>query len=435
VLERPERLATLGNAWKAWNLGTWLEELGFAENPFFLEPVPADERVIAKGFIDRDRERDFVRDFAQLKEGKLLIFGSIGEGKSSILNLLQSDAEKIGKLVLRINLLETETPETFIESLLTELHKNASAIPKENREKLDKSLDELRISAKTEKRGSKTASSIEGKLGAVIAHIKGQISGEKINEKEIEYYVPPRIRRLEGIVEQVLPAIIESTTPVLLCENLEKLPNELFEKWVKHTVNLLPKHVLLAATANICDLDPSTLKMCYDSFSVTLQMEKINEAAKLKEFVQGRMANYSNKTRPLIRFDDGTITALLDRSDGNLRECFRYCYSALQKFKRDIDKDMIENAMADVDAPRFQVLNETDRELLSLLSSGEQMTLDEILNDFTGEGGRDAVRKRLDGLAVSGLLKKTLVKSGRTHKVTYAVRKTVGEIWTKYFSS
>lgn len=433
-----EALGALGDVRKrleGMELTTWLEQLGFTENPFFLEPISADQQVIIKGFIDRNKERSSAEDFAQLNDGKLLILGSVGEGKSSLLNLLQFNAEKVGKLALRVDLLKSETSETFIESFLTEFHSNANKIPKASIEKLDTSLAELRISAKTEKKGSKISSSVEGKLGALVAYVKGRISGEDINEKDIEYYVPPRIRRLEGIVEEVLPAIVDSTSPILLCENLEKLSMPMFETWVKQTINLLPKHVLLAATANICDLDSSTLKLCYDNFSVTLQMEKIDEITKLRGFVEGRITNYSNNTQPPIRFDDEAIEALLDRTGGNLRECFRYCYSALQKFKSNIDRGRIEEAMADVDAPRFQVLNETDKELLGLLSSGRQLTLDEIMTDFKGEGGRDAVRKRLDNLAIATLVKKALVKSGRTHKVFYAVPKTVADIWNRNFAS
>lgn len=416
-------------------LTTWLGQLGFTENPFYLEPVSADSQVIGKGFINRKKERSSAEDFAQLNEGKLLILGSVGEGKSSLLNLLQYNAENAGKFALRIDLLKAETTETFIEALLTELQRNTDSIPKASKDKLDGKLDDLEISTKRAKKGTKIASSFEGKLGALIAYVKGRVSGEQVKEEEIEYYVPPRIRRLQGIVEQVLPAIFDSASAILLCENLEKLPMSGFKTWVEQTVNLLPKHILLAATANVCDLDSGTLKMCYDNFSVTLQMESIDKSAKLGEFIDGRMVNYSKAAKPPIRFDEGAITALLDRTGGNLRESFRYCYSALQKFKGDVGEDMMEEAIGDVDAPKFAVLSETDKGLLSLLSSERPSTLDDILKDFKGEEGRDTVRKRLDGLVASGLVKKAFVKSGRAYKVTYAVPKTVAKIWAKRFPS
>jgi hypothetical protein len=85
-------------------LTTWLGQLGFTENPFYLDPVSADSQVISKGFINRKKERSSAEDFAQLNEGKLLILGSVGEGKSSLLNLLQYNAEKAGKFALLIDL-------------------------------------------------------------------------------------------------------------------------------------------------------------------------------------------------------------------------------------------------------------------------------------------------------------------------------------------
>ena len=414
-------LGTLGHVRKRLEgmaLTTWLEKLGFTENPFYSEPVSADAQVISKGFINRKKERSSAEDFAQLSEGKLLILGSVGEGKSSLLNLLQYNAEKAGKFALRVNLLNAETTEAFIEALLTELQRNADKIPKASKDILDKKLDDLKISTKRTKKGTKIASSLEGKLGALIAYVKGRVSGEQVKEEEIEYYIPPRIRQLQGIFQQVLPAIFDSASAIVLCENLEKLPMSRFKTWVKQTINLLPKHVLLAATANTCELDLGTLKMCNDNFSVTLQMESINEAAKLGEFIDGRMANYSKNAKPPIRFDNGAITALLDRTGGNLRESFKYCYSALQKFKRDVNEDMMEEAIADVDTPTFTVLNETDKKLLSLLSSEGPLAMDDILKAFKGEESKDALRKRLDGLATSGLVKKALVKVGRIYKVT-----------------
>lgn len=414
---------------------TWFEQLGFTDNPFYLEPVSAEGRTIAKGFVDRMKERSSAEDFAQLKEGKLLLLGHIGEGKSSLLNLLQYNAEKDGRLVLRIDLLNAQTKEAFTEALLTELQRKSDKIPGASKDKLNRKLDELNISRKKEKKGTKITSAVEGKLGALIAYVKAKVSGEEIEEEEIEYYVPPRIRRLQGLVEHVLPAIFDSTSPILLCENLEKLPIAAFKQWVKQTVNLLPSNVLLAATANINELDSDTLKMCYDNFSIPLQMEKIGEITKLREFIEGRMINYSMAVQPPIKFDDGAITALLDRTGGNLRESFRYCYSALQKFKRDISADMMIEAMTDVDAPRFEVLNETDRKLLGQLTSGSQFTLDEIVAALEGEEGKDAIRKRLDNLATSGLLKKGFVKSGRAYKVTYAAPNTVAKIWMKRSSS
>ena len=239
---------------------------------------------------------------------------------------------------------------------------------------MTESLDDLKISTKRTKKGTKIAGSFEGKMGALIAYVKSRVTGEHVNEEEIDYYVPPRIRMLQGIVEQVLPAIFDSASIILLCENLEKLPMSGFKTWVEQTVNLLPKHMLLAATVNVCDLDASTLKMCYDNFSHPLQMESINDVAKLGEFIDGRMVNYSRTGKPPIEFDQGALAVLLDRSGGNLRESFGYCYSALQKFKHNVDEEMMLEAIADFDAPKFKVLNETDKGLLSLLSSEHPST-------------------------------------------------------------
>lgn len=60
---------------------SWLEDLGFTENPFYLDPVPPDDDSINKGFIDRKDEQQIIQSIAELKKYRLLVLGRTGEGK------------------------------------------------------------------------------------------------------------------------------------------------------------------------------------------------------------------------------------------------------------------------------------------------------------------------------------------------------------------
>jgi hypothetical protein len=61
-----------------------------------MDPVEANCKAIEKGFVNRTKERARAKDFVDLPGGKLLVFGSIGERKSSFLNLLEFKAKKAG---------------------------------------------------------------------------------------------------------------------------------------------------------------------------------------------------------------------------------------------------------------------------------------------------------------------------------------------------
>jgi polyhydroxyalkanoate synthesis regulator phasin len=407
---------------------TWLEELGFASNPFYLDPVPSEKDSITKDYVDRLKEGKMAHDFMELRSGKLIILGKVGEGKSSLLNLMDVNAEESGKLVMRIDIQQARTKELFIEAVLTEAMRNADKIPDKQKTKLRVALDELQIVRKKGAKAERLAASIEGKLGAVLAYLKAKIGAEETKVEEIEYYVPPRLRKLEGIASTVLPVIFDSVQVAVLCDNLEKLPDSEFKEFLRELITALPTNILLVVTANITELEPQTLERCYQAFDVPLLMDKIDSLEKLAEFIDGRMIKHSLDGKLSIRFERDAIALLLDRTGGNLRETFRYCLFALQRFKTDIKEAMMLEAIRDCDAPRFEVFSETDKKLLKYLATEESISLQEIflaLKKDEGVKTKDALRKRLDNLAVLQFVRKELVKSGRTYIVTYSLPKTL----------
>src|ERR1700693_725555 len=97
---------------------SWLQELGFIQNPFYLESVPIGENKIEKGFINRQKEIDQINDFAQAEQGKLLLLGHTGEGKSSLLNVFECTSKRLQKIVLRVDIQKANSEEKFLEALL-----------------------------------------------------------------------------------------------------------------------------------------------------------------------------------------------------------------------------------------------------------------------------------------------------------------------------
>ena len=130
---------------------SWLEELGFSENPFYLGPVPATESAIKLGFINRKKDLENIDDFAQLKKGKLLLLGRRGEGKSSLLNVFEYKSRRLGKFILKVDIQKTNKPEKFLEAILNEVQSQISSIPENNQKELMEKLEDLNVIKRKER--------------------------------------------------------------------------------------------------------------------------------------------------------------------------------------------------------------------------------------------------------------------------------------------
>lgn len=411
----------------------WLKKLGFAENPFYLYPVPADEKAIRQGFIDRLKELSNADDFVQLRKGKLLVLGRRGEGKSSLLNVFEFKAMQLGKLIIRVDISKTREKEMFLESLLREIQIKIASISDDKKEELDKKLEDLEVIKRKKTKKIKSAAEIEGKIGALLASIRGKIAAEGTKGEEIEYYIAPRIRRLEGIFNEFLPLLFTSFEGILICDNLEKLSLKDFKRFLIDTVQTLPDNILFVTTGDLTKIDAQTLDKCYDVFDIPIMMEKIDKASELRQFIDGRLKAYSLDQPPKISVDQKSIEALMDRTDGNLRECFRYCFFALQKSKTDISDSMITEAIIQCDRPRFEVLDELDKKILITVASLTEADAKTILETIkTEEMDVSTLRRRLDNIANSGFIRKTQIKGERAYRVLYKVPKSVQSALIKY---
>jgi putative ribosome biogenesis GTPase RsgA len=75
---------------------SWLQKLGLTEDPFYLDPVAAKSTEIERGFINREDERKMIDAFVVLPRGRRFVIGHRGQGKSSILNVLECKALDMG---------------------------------------------------------------------------------------------------------------------------------------------------------------------------------------------------------------------------------------------------------------------------------------------------------------------------------------------------
>lgn len=401
---------------------TWLEEMGFSENPFYLDPVPANENAIRLGFVDRKKELGDINDFAQLKRGKLLLLGRRGEGKSSLLNVFEYKTKQLRKLILRVDIQKASTKEKFLEALLSEVQLRISLIPKKDQKALNKKLDDLNVIKRKKGSQLKAKAEVESKIGILIASIRGKFAAEEAKSEEVEYYVAPRIQKLEGIFHYFLPLLFDSFEGVLICDNLEKLGSENFANFLTDIVQTLPSNILFITTGDLSKMYSDALKKCYDVFNVLLMMEQIDTASELGTFINGRIQAFSVGKAPRITVTSKAIEILLDRTGGNLRECFRYCFFALQKAKKDLDESSITHAILDVDRPRFEILDELDKRIMNVLSGLHEASLKNVSEELKDQNvSNTTLMNRLDNLVISGLVKRKLEKKGRTHRLVFSI--------------
>jgi len=409
---------------------TWFEELGFTENPFSLDPIPPQEAAMAKGFINREKEKNIIVDFIQSAPSNLIFFGMTGEGKSSLLNLLQCEATRAGYQIIRVNSRRLAKGESFIDELLHQLELQGEHFPDTLRTKLKKRVEDLNVMELRQKEETRTKGSLEGRIGGFIASVSGKAEAEESKHQAKVRYVAPRWLKLERLEAEFFPAIFGEIHAVIIADNLEKLEADEFKSFLSDTSNHIPEEVHFAATGDLTSIDSQTMNRCYDVFDSLPLMDSIDTSAKLREFIEKRMKGHHPSNEGLIRFDDAALDALFDRTRGNLREAFRYSLRAIQISKADITRKQVVDAITDVDKPRYLALGDPERQTLRILLERDSATVKEVTERF-GELGEmitiETARSRLHSLVEAGFAWKEEVKTGRTYTSVYRAPKILSE--------
>jgi hypothetical protein len=418
------------------SMSTWYEDLGFAENPFFLDPVPADIDTMENVFVNRDRERETIAKFAQERRGKLIVFGRTGEGKSSLLNFLEYQAKLQNKGVIKVDGTKLTDKEAFVEELLHQIELKTEALSNDAKKKLKEKMEDLAIIELRKTETAKQAYGVEAKLRALIVSIAGKAEVEEGKGEEKTYYITPRMTKLERIVSELIPAVLEDMPTVIIADNLEKSSQGQFRTFLTDVSGLVPGNALFITTGIVTETDSETMHKCYDIFNTVLLMDPLDSAEKLKEFIERRIEGHCKNGHKPPALGQGVIELLLDRANGNLRETFRYCYCAFQKFGRRVSDATMLKAMQEVDAPRFAVMSEPELRTLSILAEGSDNTVKKVaeaLSETEGKVEIETTRSRLEKLVDQGFASKKKVRiTGRAYESVYAVPKTVKTILDRW---
>jgi hypothetical protein len=266
------------------------------------------------------------------------------------------------------------------------------------------------------------------------AEIEGKLSVNRSDGEELTYYIPRRTKQLEKLCLEIFQAVSVTKSILLICDSLEKLTKEQIRMLLEDTFPLLPTNILLVVTGDTARMDQPMLDCYYESFEIPLSMDNIESTTKLLTFITGRIKAYSIKSKTELVVDQQAAELLMDRTGGNLRECFRYCSFALPKTHHTITQQLMMEAILQCDKPRMDALEDIDRKILIALAATEYSLAQILLKLADSHIKEDILRKRLESLVNFGFARKQSKTAMGTHKTFYSIPKTIQPHFVKKLS-
>jgi len=437
-------------------MGSFYNELSLEDDPFYTNPVGYREED-AKGFINRDEQLRELERFMQKKSGSLIIIGDVGVGKSSFLKRAHYLALKSNKVIFEIDVEKFSDNVAFLNELMDKIkssfEKDKLKINKGAKESLKEKLMDLEIEEMTD--GQSESKSDKADIGAdiKILGIKKTVEKKKTSAEDKKLFISKRLERIKKFMGAVSDCLDEISV-ILIADNLDKLDENKFEHFISNVVKLIPHNILFLTSGNIGQLKKQeTVKIVKETFHLPLYFPSIKTADELTTFVNGRITNYSFENKPRISFGEPIYGALLERTNGNLRNVFQYLSKFLLKSnpaeivdKPVINKGAIISVIKEYDQFMKDALEDRDFELLGLLSDYGELDLYSMFDKIkersklektslilngNKEKAVEFLRKRCDSLYCSGWIfrnKGITASTGRSNKTIYSITPIVGEI-------
>lgn len=348
----------------------WLEKLRLVGNPFFLEPIDSS----LKGFVNRAKEKDNLQKCIITKRGKYIIFGSTGLGKTSLLNIIEGYAKDNGFVVIRTDFLHQQSK----EDLYNQLIKGLEGIVEQDikiKKKIGKMLEESKIVGRRKKKSRRVKPEVSTKIGAVLVEFATRVMGEKEEAEEIEFFVQPYLQQAIDIFNESTRIITEVKPLVILSDNLDKLEESVFRDVLKSIVDGLPTHLAFLTTGNHTHLSLENVALTQKVFDLNIDISQIETISQLREFIDGRMKVFTKDNTIPIHFPNNVLGVLLEKTRGNLRETFRYCFGAIIEHGNKINRRNMIKTIKGIDTVLIKSIDEKDKDILRTMKKKEKYTL------------------------------------------------------------
>ncbi|TET13455.1 hypothetical protein E3J84_00020 [Candidatus Aerophobetes bacterium] len=399
----------------------WLEKLGFTGNPFFLEPINSS----LKGFVDRAKEKDSLEKCIVTKKGKYILFGSTGLGKTSLLNIIEGYAEESNFVVIKTDFLHQQSKEDFYNQMIRGLEGIVEQDAK-IKKKIGKSLQESKIVGRRKKRGKGIKPEISTKIGAVLLEFAIRVVGEKEEAEEVELFVQPYLQQAIEIFDESTRIITEVKPLVIISDNLDKLEEKTYRDILKTIVDGLPGHLVFLTTGNYTHLSLGNVVLTQKVFDLTIDIPGMETISRLREFVDGRMKTFVKDGTTPIHFPDNVLKVLLEKTRGNLRETFRYCFGAIIEHGNKINRSNMIETIKGIDTVLIKSIGEKNKDILRAMQEKERYTLVQ-LSSLT-KIHKKTLWGRIKNLIQLNLIIKESGGMGRGKEDKYYVSSVVKEI-------
>ncbi|MEW6096860.1 MAG: P-loop NTPase fold protein [bacterium] len=352
----------------------WLEDLGFVGNPFFLEPIDSS----LKGFVNRTKEKDSLEKCIITRRGKYILVGSIGLGKTSLLNIMEGYSKDNGFMIIKTDFLHQQSKEDFYNQLIKGLEDIVEKYPK-IKKKIEKMLEKTQIISRRKKKGAKTKPEVSSKISAILIEFAAKVIGESEETEDIEFFVPPYLQQAIDVFNESTKIITDEKPLIIISDNLDKLTPEAFNTILKSIIDALPTHLVFLTTGNYTHLSLENVALAQNVFDLNIDIPEIETTAQIREFVDGRMMAFSKNTSVSpIHFPNDVLNLLLEKTKGNLRETFRYCFGAIVEYGNQISRDNMIKTIKTIDATLLKNVDERDKDILKNMKEEKTYTLSQL---------------------------------------------------------
>ncbi len=390
-----------------------------------MEPVDIEKHGEA-AFVDRESIKELVKRISDMREGKYILLGDLGEGKSSGLNYADYKLREAGFGTIKISLQPCKHTRDVYIKILEGI--GAVDLKKESRERV---LEALEKEYKTETT-THYEKQISGGVGAVLNLVIGKITSEGGRREVVGESI--KTSRLECMQLQKLLELVtkefSGTKTAFIMDDLDKFEPTLLLNTLRYVVDSLPDSIPLITTGDKRTLGISHINRAYyDHFTLPHTIFPIDKPGRLEEFIMGRVEAYSQyKEKIASLFNDEALGILFDRTNGNLRESFRYCQQVMSDMKeaRVRGEDIIES-IRKVDRSRTVGLGEDHVAILRFLSKKESFSVYDA-EEYVDKS-RTHLNRLMDDLIESNLgYKVRMWARGKGYTSLYRVPKIVGSL-------
>lgn len=401
----------------------YLESLGLKRNPF--DPAPLDStETDMKMFVGRESEiKQLVTKLASTPNGlyRIVIMGTYGVGKTSLLNRLFWEAATYPKWKFAIAKLAGKDDMTFLDFMLTLMDELLKKLPFEKMEKEEqKTAEEIKLNLDYERQaGVESSSEVTGTLSIMIASLAGKLG---VKQTEIRTPLPWNERSAMRDLKTVIDIVLKHYNGIILgIDEVDYLASKTAREVLKKGREEIFQHrnflfVFSGTTRFRALLEEigSPIREIIDSFIILEPFRYPEERNVLDELVELRLQNVAIPGQtPKCPFDKGSLELIFTLANGVPRRILRFLQTSMDAgigAQKIVDTELVLSAVRDLGRGHYVGLALRERDVVKMLAKKElfsEVDFAEIRQKFSLS--EETEKKMRASLESQGLLNSVFV--------------------------